>query len=205
MNVSASDLIKRSATQIWYLRSHRNSKTISKAKLAGKIHQASKTKSKYVEMRNSYTEYGTTINFCVDEIRPGSTSRLIEHKMTKGKCPDWYFQSSILQVALYHSLAWYTKNRWFQTATFAVKQGQTLQRFKLDHAYISLLKFGNKTYFIKPTDPIRIIDFYLNKARLTDNYHDAKLYDNNFKGLDWEYLRHYIKFKPWKRGETSHF
>ena len=212
-NVSASNLIKRSAAQIVYYKSktyfYNQNKPATKAQIKGNENAEKVSTSEYIEMRGTYvTPDQTLIHFTFDEIQKKENKTVfIEHKHIddENNLEDWYIQYSILQVALYQSLAQDINH--YVTAKFLRKTHETKQ-LSVDNKRVFKLVFSNddfkRVYKIKVTNPEKIIEYYLNKnthsllqnpTDLAKDYSIARKYDAEFKGHDWDNLKQFIKHK----------
>lgn len=212
-NVSASNLIKRSAAQTVYYKSktyfYNQNKPATKAQILGNKNAEKVSTSEYIEMRGTYvTEDQTLIHFAFDEIQKKKNKTVfIEHKHidNEANLENWYIQFSILQVALYQSLAQDINH--YVTAKFLRKTHETKQ-LSIDNKRIFKLIFSNddfkRVYKVKVTEPNKIIAYYLNKnkhsllqnpSNLDKDYAIARSYDAEFKGHDWENLKQFIIYK----------
>ena len=209
-NVSASNLIKRSATQIVYYKSkayfYNQNKPATQEQIKGNQNAEKMSTSEYIEMRGTYvTSDQTLIHFTFDEIQKKENKTIfIEHKYIDNEknLEDWYIQLSILQVAFYQSLAQDINH--FITAKFLRKTHETKQLL-VDNKRVFKLVFSNdgfkRVYKIKVTNPEKILEYYLNKnkhsllqnpAALNKDYSVAREYDAEFKGYDWDNLKQFI-------------
>lgn len=212
-NVSASNLIKRSAAQTIYYKSktyfYNQNKPATKAQIKGNQNAEKVSTSEYIEMRGTYvTPDQTLIHFAFDEIKKKENKTVfIEHKHIDNEknLEDWYIQFSILQVAFYQSLAQDINH--YVTAKF-LRKTHEIKQLSVDNKRVFKLVFSNdefkRVYKIKVTDPEKIIEYYLNKNKhsllqnptnLNKDYSIAREYDAEFKGCDWDNLKQFIKYK----------
>jgi hypothetical protein len=147
------------------------------------------------EMRGRYIDSvsGIVINFsnyivCNDKI--------IEVKSVSYPVQDWYFNSSILQCALYKSFILSGANH-LETASFYVSLGNERVETYIDTNNVRyILIFGEEKYEIFVSNPYEIVSFFVNKARCCNNWAIAKEWDAKYKHLEYEILAKYIKYKP---------
>lgn len=195
INISASDLIKKSSKTICYFRNKKANYPVSERMLRGCEEAERKSVSEYKEMRGCYEHPFFLLFYSFDEIIPGKPVQLIEHKnIEQGSIiEDWYVNSCILQVALYHSLAMKNPCKKYYTAKFFCKQGHETKYLDLAGQPIkSVLKLGNTTYYISVKKPDKIVDFYFEKATTTFEYFTAINWDIKWKFKEWEHLKKYV-------------
>lgn len=195
MNFSASDLCKRSASQICYLRKHPNKLVITPEQLSGIKKQANNTKSKYMEMCGAIKINGVdTIYFSWDEVQVKAdtgVAKFIEHKQVLGETEDWYLYNSMLQTALYGALSVRTYR--YETAKFFQKAGNKKQVLDLmGYSRRFYLQFGNKTYKIKLGHGLNLFNFLVAKAEASKHYDTAKEFDMKYKHREFELLSKYF-------------
>lgn len=204
IHMSLSDLLKKSAMQICYLRKNKEKTTQpSEAALEGNEKALGKSESKYIEMRGTYKfKYGKTnisIHYSFDEIVPNEVAcLLIEHKnITDNSGVElWYRNSSILQTAVYQSFASLNSDRKLRTATFFINEGNPLQVFDIDKLYLrSELHLGNQIYSVTAVNEQELFAFYLRKATATLSYDTAKEWDTLYKHKEFDHLHNHIKYR----------
>lgn len=177
--LSAADLIKRSAKQILFLRQHPDKNVVTQRQLDGVEEQKFHVKSPFVEMRGMFNQGDITIFFSVDEAIPTSeTVTFVEHKMAQGDSAQWFLDRAIEQTAAYHSLGSVVPV--LETATFYHQMGHERMRIEMGGRNIrSKLRFGETWYDVCVTDPQRIRELMIAKARSTTNWTAAKLFGEN--------------------------
>lgn len=206
--VSCAELIKRTATQLKFLRD--KPKVVSPGMVDGDNY-AKRISGKYQEMRNQYrfTEKGITyvMFFSFDEIILGEDYVFfIEHKFIKDKnlVEDWFLSMSILQIATYYSLHRIASNHRYVTATFAVKNGakkNALSVFGPQECEMAILNFGGDKYLINVLAPNLLVEFFKLKLIASMNYETAKSWDLNFKHKEQEILKVYYKSNSYEQQE----
>ncbi len=195
---SASDLVKRSAMQICYMRKNKVVHKPTPMQLEGVKEQLEKSVTGYEEMRGKYSAPGHIIFYCFDEVDPDN-NLLIEHKSVKGEAPDWYFQQSVLQVGYYSSLQLLNPDKKLSTASFFVAQGHEGKELDLkDKTMKSILQFGEEKYEISVLEPEKIVEFYNKKAQATKEYEASKDWDGQFKKQEFNQLNTYFSCQKLK-------
>lgn len=187
---SASDLIKKSASQIKYLRD-KAERYVSNRMLLGEAFQKKVIKQKNAdadEMRGIYQQDNIIIFFSNDMIKDG---KVVEIKMVNDEkdCPLWYFKSSILQTAFYKALLM-KSNGILSTPTFRIKEGYNKKTIKINPNTKYNLIFGKEEYSIEVTNKEKIVNFFINKAKVSLlSYNDTKLYDFKYKFKEYDNLK----------------
>ena len=209
VHLSMSDLLKKSAKQLCFLRKNEDQKKPpSTQMIEGDETAHAKATSKYIEMRGTYKPDITItkdigqflMHYAFDEIHVNDKSALfIEHKNVKD--PDtvetWYLHSSLLQTAVYQALVKKNPNRNLYTATFHVKDGSEKQHLELKNLYEnSQLHIGDDKYTVLVTNPQKLIDFYIKKAIASFNYQSAEAFDDKYKFHEYAALKDCFTFRP---------
>ena len=144
------------------------------------------------EMRGTYIQDDICINFSNDIV---CNDRIIEVKSISEDRPteEWYFNSSILQCAIYKSLIEKSDGK-LKTATFFTELGnpsiETVVKNDIDY----ILLFGTTPYKINVTDSDKIVDFIIEKAKSTLTWEDAKIFDTHFKHMEYETLKSCLNY-----------
>ena len=200
IHLSLSSLLKQSAMQSCYLRKKKEEKKVTDAMIKGNKIAQDKSISKYIEMRGTYSHRHLLIHYAFDEIEVNEASALlIEHKnITSGKPVEmWYFESCVLQTAVYQAFAKMNETKHLQTATFHVNAGNPKLELDLGNLYLrSQLRMGDDCYTVIVTDPERLVNFYCEKALATFEYDDARAFDKNFKRKEYKTLKECLSFRP---------
>lgn len=197
MNFSASDLCKRSAAQIFYLRNHPNKVYVTPEQVAGIKKQANNSKSKYCEMGGAYRFNGDdVIYFSWDEIIlnvDSGKAKFVEHKQVLGEPAPWFKNSSILQTALYAALA---VGQWeYKTSLFHILNGNP--KYKIDlfgYSRNFYLQFGEDIYKIRLVKSQELRDFLTKKALASKKYDTAIEFDRKYKHKEFELLKKCFTF-----------
>ena len=143
---------------------------------------AEENKGSCMEMVTVYNREDITIFACHDIV---CDDKIIEVKTTEFGHERWYFESSLVQVAFYKSLLM-TSNGDLFTPKFRIREGynKDYKKAKPDIEYH--LRFGDEEYKIDVIHPESIIQYFLNKAKVTMlEYDDCRKYDKAHK------FRHY--------------
>lgn len=145
------------------------------------------------EMRGSYIQDNICINFSNDIVCNDSVievKSILDNKTVE----DWYFNSAITQCAVYKALLEKCGGKLI-TATFFAELGHPVIEtiVKPDTNY--LLRFGEDTYKIETTNNEKIIDFIIEKAKATLTWTDAKIFDYQYKHLEYDTLKKYFTYE----------
>jgi hypothetical protein len=191
---SASDLIKKSAKQILFLRNRKE--RVTTGMIRGTEYQAKvveKLNAFAEEMRGTFSKDNIIIFYTNDMIKDDI---IYEVKMVDEErdTPDWYRESSILQAVFYKSLLM-SGNGILTTPSFRIKEGYDSKTIKvpIDSSY--RLLFGEEEYKIEVLDKDKIINYFIRKANATFDWSDAELYDYDHKFKHFTDLKKYFKFK----------
>jgi hypothetical protein len=198
MNFSVGDLCKKSACQLYYLRSHPEKVIVTPEQLSGIKKQANKSESKYREMCGSYNLGTNKLYFSWDEVRikSGGVLQFIEHKQVLSTPEEWYLNNSLLQTAIYATLS--VRTRKFETAKFYQKQGNPC--LKLDTLGASrrfYLYFGSKGYRVRLENSEKLVQFIKEKAQASMNYNNASAWDKKWKHKEFLLLQNCFKITNW--------
>lgn len=193
---SASDLVKKSASQICYLRDKPRPAATARALKGDEL--AEKKSIGLVEMRGMFVNSDMTIFYSFDEIVKDNVITFVEHKYVEDHdtVEDWFFNSSVLQLAFYASLHIINKNKSYVTATFRINDGYEKQCLSVEDNTLCryVLNFGDKLFEVTISDPIHIVLQFLFKANCTIgetrtlSFKKAKTYDNLYKFKEYERL-----------------
>lgn len=190
---STANLIKQSALQLCYLRNNRNKIVVTDGQVKGNAIALSKSRSKYIEMRGTYCYDDMLFHYVFDEVIDSSRLEFIEHKSTMYGTPDWYINSSILQMALYSSLVHVNDNSNLVTASFVKGDKHSLSianRYK-----VFKVVFDNNTeYTVNSINPEKIVAFYISKAIASMSYDTAREFDLKYKRKEFEILKQYFSY-----------
>ncbi len=202
INISCSDLIKKSAKAICYFRKKRKQFLVTENMIKGNESAERKIISELKEMRGTFVFDNVLLHYTFDEIQKTKNKiTLVEHKNIEedSVVEDWYLNYSLLQVAFYHSLLILNPSKEYFTALFFRKQGFNTNYLKLETEKIqSILFIGTEKYLIKPISPEIIVDFYFNKAIASMEYESAIEWDLNWKFKEYDNLKKTFSVKKLK-------
>jgi len=190
---SASDLIKKSAKQILFLRNRK--KRVTSGMIRGNEYAKKVVEKKHAtaeEIRGAFHKDNITIFFSNDMLK---NNILFEIKMIDEdrEVADWYFESSILQTVFYKSLLMNSTGI-LVTPQFRIKQGYDSQTIKVPTNTEYHLLFGEDEYKIEVIDDKKINDYFIRKANATFDWEDAELYDYDHKFKHFQHLKKYFKY-----------
>lgn len=197
MNFSASDLCKRSAAQIFYLRTHPNKIIVTPEQVAGIKKQANNSRSPYREMGGSYKLTNEDIiYFSWDEVIlnvDSGKAKFVEHKQVLGESESWYKNNSILQTALYGALA---LQQWeFKTSLFHILNGNPKHKIDLfGYSRSFYLQFGKESYRVRLLKSTKLLNFLKEKALASKTYNTAIEFDKQYKHKEYQILKECFTF-----------
>lgn len=167
--LSASDLVKRSALQIRYLRIKRE-QILTRRMLSGIAYQNKVAVELQAEdaqeFRTTLSVDDLTIFACHDIV---TSDYIMEVKSIEegSKVEDWYIESSLLQTAFYKALLMCSDGKVF-TPKFRIKEGYKRQMKQLDVNLPYRLKLGNlASYEVNVVSPMELIKYFAEKGRIT--------------------------------------
>lgn len=191
---SAADLVKRSASQIKYLRDKRL-KIYTKQMESGVSFQnhVAELKEESAEEFRTTVDCGNIIIFaCHDIITP---TKVIEVKTIEFGAEQWYLESSVLQTAFYKSLLMMSDGKVY-TPKFRIKEGYKKEVKSLNTHIDYCLQFGNTVYLVEVSNPNNIVNYFVEKAIITlQDYSVCKEYDSKHKFQHFKELKQYFKYK----------
>jgi hypothetical protein len=209
IHLSMSDLLKKSAKQLCYLRLNPlKEREPSQQMLDGNLSAEQKSTSKFIEMRGTYRPDKKLthplgqflMHYAFDEILVTDSSvMLIEHKNVKdpSTVETWYLHSSILQTAVYQALVKRNPDTNLHTETFYVKEGHEKLHLNVKNLYVnSELHIGTDKYTIIVTEPGKLIEFYIQKTIASFDYRTADIFDANYKHKEYDVLKKHFTFRP---------
>lgn len=199
MNFSASELVKRSASQLLY-------KTIKKIEWKATFRQlkGNEYAEKIVKKEEASAEKRGIIKledndflfFCIDMVK---NNLFVEIKSLQNEdyFENWFLNSSILQSSFYATLL--TKVSKLDTPLFRKKEGYKQEIIEVPNNFNFQLWFGNKQKFnIYPNESI--YNHYLNKIKIikeginSKDFYYCKQFDLQYKFKEFEiYKPKYIK------------
>lgn len=184
MKISASELVKRSASQLLY-------KELKKIQWAASPRQfkGNEYADEIVKKNEASSEKRGIINlgedllfFCIDMVKE---NKLIEIKMVDdiNDYEDWYLYSSLLQSTYYATLV--TKIKTLDTPKFRKKEGYSQEVIQIPTNFKFELWFDKDKYEVYPNETI--YDHYMEKIKvikegiLTSNYDACRIFDAKYK------------------------
>ena len=193
MNISASELVKRSASQLLYKEIKRIKWLATSRQLKG-----NKYADEVVEKEQASSEKRGIINlgddllfFCIDLVKD---DLFVEIKMVEDEnnYEDWYLYSSIMQSTFYASLLQQVKT--LDTPKFRKKEGFKQEVIKVPSKFEFELWFGkHQKYEITPNK--EVLDHYLNKAKLIKScieevdFDTCRKFDAKFKHKEFSIFK----------------
>lgn len=205
MIYSAADIIKRSCAQIVYFRETGKEKPVSQNMLLGMEFQDRIIKRESVdndvisEMRGCYDYKGNFVFFCIDMIKNGGFYEIKSVTDENGNdtldYPQWYFNSSILQCAIYKSLLLNMNGDTLVTPKFKVDAGIEETTINVDKNSPYYLIFGNVgTFNVEVNNPNGLIQFVNDKIDALKNYTTARAFDAIYKHKEFDLLSPYFSY-----------
>jgi hypothetical protein len=185
MKISASELVKRSASQLIYKEVKKLEWESTPRQSVGNVfaEEIVKKEQGSAEKRGIINIKDDLLFFCVDMVKE---NKLIEIKMIEDEnnYEDWYLYSSLLQATYYATLA--TKIKTLDTPKFRKKEGYSQEIIQIPDKFTFELWFGNfQKYQVYPNE--RIYNHYLNKIKIIKkgveqkNWDNARIFDSKFK------------------------
>lgn len=193
MNISASELVKRSASQLLYKelkkiqwkQTPRQKKGDEFAEKIVQKEQASSEKRGVIELGEDL------LFFCVDLVKD---DLFVEIKMVDNEndYEDWYLESSLLQSTFYASLL--KKVKKLDTPKFRKKEGYKQKILPVPDKFKFELWFGNHQKFsVNPNN--KVMNHYFSKAKLvkscinTKDFDSCRDFDSRFKHKEFKILK----------------
>jgi hypothetical protein len=192
MKFSASELVKKSASQILYMTLKKLQYKATDRQLKGNEYadkivlkeEASSEKRGVVQLKED-----NLLFFCIDMIKD---NKFIEIKMVDERpVEEWYLLSSINQSAFYASLLKDVKT--LDTPKFRKKEGFKQEIIFVPDEFNFELWFGKDKYLVQPNDKLK--DHYLNKADiihksiLTKSFDEVREFDLKYKHKEFEIFK----------------
>ena len=140
----------------------------------------------YIEVDNIRIFFSNDIvcNDKIIEVKNIDKNRVLE---------DWYFNSCILQSAIYKTLTYFCNNK-LRTSTFHVNNGNPFLECQLKENTPFILYMGNDKYEINVLNYDIFKRYLIKKAQHSLNWDDAKMFDMKYKGKEFELLKTYFTF-----------
>lgn len=195
--LSASDLVKRSALQIRFLRMKRQS-IITRRMLAGVQYQnqvAVEQKAEDAQEYRTTVQVGDLVIFaCHDIITPDYCMEV--KSITPGSnVEDWYLESSLLQTAFYKSLLM-CSDGYVCTPKFRIKEGYNKKTLLIDKNLPYILKMGeSSSWEVTTLYPEKIIQYFAEKGKVTfGDELDCRKYDRMHKFKHFKECRNLFEY-----------
>jgi len=190
---SASDLVKKSASQILFTRG--KSQIVSDQMLKGEQFQKDTFISKggvAEELRGKYLQDNFIIYFCNDMLKDKAMWE-IKSVNDPINYPQWYLNSSLLQVAFYKSLLM-NSDGVLSTPQFRIDQGYEKQEVIVNKNIDYYLLFDKQEFKVDVLNDKEIILYFMEKAQSTLNWDDAKSFDSITRFKEFDILRDSFNF-----------
>lgn len=192
MNFSASELVKRSSSQLVYKTLRSLNWKASKKQLEGNVYaeEVAQKEGGSPEKRGAITIDDNVLFFCVDLVKD---NKYIEIKMVDNieTCESWFLESSILQATFYASLV--SKVDKLYTPKFRIKEGYQQEVINVSINPVFELWFGPDKYEVYPNE--ELYNHYINKAKLIvdcigyADYNRCRGFDFKFKHKEFEIFK----------------
>lgn len=144
------------------------------------------------EMQGVYRCGEDNIYFCIDIVKPNA---FIEVKSVFGDYESWFFESSLLQCAVYKSLLMHMEGNTLKTARFRLNEGAEEKTITVDVKQPYYLKFGNVgTFEVKVKNSKEILNFLKKKIEALTDYTSAHSFDEQWKHKEFSLLRKYFEY-----------
>lgn len=191
MYFSASDLIKKSASQICYFRN--KPKSAPTARQNDGNNYADNNIIGLPEMRGMFRSKYGIICYSFDETLAfvdWLQFREYKYVVDPLTVEPWLLKSSLLQVAFYQALFMLNEDKMLSTATFYVNKGHSSNT--IDGSYAKkvsfFLYFGDDRYEVVVKEPYKVVLLFLMKAHMSINYNKSRAYDKEYKFKEYEHL-----------------
>lgn len=193
MNISASELVKRSASQLLYKEIKRIEWQTTQRQFKGNefAEEIVKKEEASSEKRGIINLGEDLLFFCIDLVKD---DLFVEIKMVEDEndYEDWYLYSSIMQSTFYASLLQQVKT--LDTPKFRKKEGYKQEIIQVPSNFRFELWFGsNQKYEIIPNE--KVLNHYLDKAKLikscveTKDFDSCRKFDAKFKHKEFSIFK----------------
>lgn len=190
MNISASEIVKRSASQLLY-------KELKKIEwqTTPRQYEGNRFADEVVKKEEGSSEKRGIINlgedllfFCIDMVKD---NKLIEIKMIEDEDNyyKWYLDVSLLQSTYYATLA--TKTKVLDTPKFRKKEGYSQEIIEIPNNFTFELWFGKyQKYQVYPNEVI--YQHYIEKINvikkgiLKKSFEECRLFDSKYKFKEFD-------------------
>ncbi len=196
MNFSAKELLSRSATQMRFFINNPSKKPKATPNMVAGCDYQNKLAKRMPNvigqelggklMINSHNIYFSNDIVCNNSI--------IEVKQINGEYNDWFLEHSLIQCAAYKALVKLT-NGYLSTSKFYAKLNNEYQQLKINLDLPYYLFFGEKIFKITDVNESIFLRYLTSKINaILASYDDAKLFDKNLKGKEFNILNKYFKY-----------
>lgn len=192
MKFSASELVKRSASQYLYKELKKLQWKTTPGQLKGEAYaeEIVKKEDGASEKRGILQINDDLLFFCVDMVKD---NLFIEIKMVTDQenYEDWYLYSSIMQSTFYATML--NKVQTLDTPKFRKKEGYPQEVIIIPDNKEYQLWFGTDKYKIFPNE--KVFNFYkeklliISKGVLDKNYDSCRIFDSKYKFKEYSILK----------------
>lgn len=192
MKISASELVKRSASQLLFKELKKIQWQATPRQYKGNKYADEITKKEHgsAEKRGIINLNDDLLFFCIDMVKD---NKLIEIKMVDNMntYENWYLHSSIIQSSFYATLA--SKIKTLDTPKFKKKEGYIQEIIEIPTNFIFELWFGEEKYLIEKNE--NIYNHYINKIEIikkgieTSSFDECRLFDAKFKHKEFSIFK----------------
>jgi hypothetical protein len=192
MKFSASNLVKRSASQYLYMELNKVVPIPTQGQISGNEYANGIIKQKKAcsEKRGIINYEDMTLYFCIDMVN-GTTFTEIKQVINMDNYPEWFLQSSILQAVYYATLI--SKVNILDTPYFMIKQGYENEIITVPKSFNFELWFGTHVYQIFPNE--LVYKHYLQKMETIFkginiiNYDECREFDRMYKHKEFSIFK----------------
>lgn len=205
MKFSASELVKRSASQLLYKEIKKIEWQTTKRQFKGNAYaeEVVLKEEASAEKRGVVKIDDDLLFFCIDMVTP---TTFVEIKMVEDedKVEEWYLLSSIMQSAFYATLL--TKVKTLDTPKFRKKEGYQQEVILVNSPKFELW-FGKRRFKIYPDE--RIYEHYVSKLKLVKscispiNFDECRVFDDKYKHK--EFTIFHPEFQEYRLLKTNNY
>lgn len=184
MNFSASQLVKKSASQLLYYYMNNKTSPVTENQVKGNnyANDIVKQSNATSEKRGTLKVNDDYLFFCIDYVK-GSVFSEIKMVTNDDDYQGWYLQSSIIQATFYRTLL--NKVTFLDTPLFKQKEGVEQIVIDIPKKIDFQLWFGKDKYQIQNDE--KIFNHYINKLNIIKNgftqrnFDECRKFDAEFK------------------------
>lgn len=198
MNFSASELVKRSASQLLFKELKKLQWQATKRQVGGNVYADELVSlNKASGEKRGVIEIGShLLFFCIDLVK---NNLFAEVKMIESPYEDWFLQQSVLQATFYSTLLGEVRS--LDTPKFRKKEGYSQEVLKVPEEREYQLWFGKEKYRVFPNEEVR--DHYIEKLNLISDsiehkdFDTCRDFDECYKHKEFTIFKpKYLKLKP---------